>query len=251
MLRKFLLLKSSTRLQTLSCYLLICLMTNNEKGQTLARKTKCIDTLRYLFKDAGSPSCSPRVPNQLSEYLSSECKESESLITLWQTATNALSACVNIPQNCENQLFCTSAFPAAVSYVRNCDSGSIQTTTLTFLRNVLTNNSRSQVSFRLVGGLRALCDVFTEKLLASHQIPSSELKSLVLTIEAAVHGNDMCRDSIAELEIVPLLLQSLQLCFASPKFKTQCLITLAACIEGCGKVFFKFKYLLRVLWLSL
>lgn len=49
---------------------------------------------------------------------------------------------------------------------------------------------------------------------------------------------DMCRDSIAELEIGPLLLQSLQLCFASPKFKTQCLITLAACIEGCGKVSF-------------
>jgi hypothetical protein len=48
---------------------------------------------------------------------------------------------------------------------------------------------------------------------------------------------DMCRDSIAELEIVPLLLQSLQLCFASPKFKIQCLITLAACIEGCGKFF--------------
>ena len=54
----------------------------------------------------------------------------------------------------------------------------------------------------------------------------------------------MCRDSIAELEIVPLLLQSLQLYFASPKFKTQCLITLAACIEGCGKVFFKNKYVL-------
>ena len=135
-------MKSSTRLQTLSCYLLICLMTNNEKGQTLARKTKCIDTLRYLFKDARSPSCSPRIPNQLSEYLSSECKENESLITLWQTATSALSACVNNPQNCENQLFCSSAFPAAVSYVRNCDSGSIQTTTFTFLRNVLTNNSK-------------------------------------------------------------------------------------------------------------
>jgi hypothetical protein len=28
-LKKFLLMKSSTRLQTLSCYLLICLMTNN------------------------------------------------------------------------------------------------------------------------------------------------------------------------------------------------------------------------------
>ncbi|XP_028415783.1 uncharacterized protein LOC114539354 [Dendronephthya gigantea] len=35
------------------------------------------------------------------------------------------------------------------------------------------------------------------------------------------------------MEIVPLLLQSLQLCFASPKFKIQCLITLSACIEGC------------------
>ena len=53
---------------------------------------------------------------------------------------------------------------------------------------------------------------------------------------------DMCRDSIAELEIGPLLLQSLQLCFASPKFKTQCLITLAACIEGCGKVSFILLY---------
>lgn len=46
---------------------------------------------------------------------------------------------------------------------------------------------------------------------------------------------DLCRDSIAELEIVPLLLQSLQLCFATPKFKIQCLITLAACVERCGK----------------
>ncbi len=54
----------------------------------------------------------------------------------------------------------------------------------------------------------------------------------------------MCRDSIAELEIVPLLLQSLQLCYASPKFKIQCLITLAACIEGCGKVSFNNTVLL-------
>ena len=52
----------------------------------------------------------------------------------------------------------------------------------------------------------------------------------------------MCRDSIAELEIVRLLLRSLQLSFAPPMFKTQCLITLAACIEECGKVFCKIRY---------
>ena len=51
---------------------------------------------------------------------------------------------------------------------------------------------------------------------------------------------DMCRESVAELDIIPVLLQSFELCFASPKFKVQCLITLAACIEGCGKTPFDF-----------
>ena len=56
----------------------------------------------------------------------------------------------------------------------------------------------------------------------------------------------MCRDSIAELEIVPVLLQSVQLCFESAKFKVQCLITLAACIEGCGKTPFDFCLILDI-----
>lgn len=51
---------------------------------------------------------------------------------------------------------------------------------------------------------------------------------------------DMCRESVAELDIIPVLLQSFELCFASPKFKVQCLITLAACIEECGKTSFDF-----------
>jgi hypothetical protein len=59
-----------------------------------------VSTLQlFLYRNARSPSCSPRIPNQLTECLSSECKENESLIILWQTATNALSACVNNPQN--------------------------------------------------------------------------------------------------------------------------------------------------------
>ncbi|XP_028414048.1 uncharacterized protein LOC114537111 isoform X2 [Dendronephthya gigantea] len=232
-LKKFLLMKSSIRLQTLSSYLLICLIKNNEKGQNLARQTKCVETLRYLFKDVRSPSHSPRLPNRLAEYLSSNCQENEALMNLWQTATHALSVCVYNPQNNGNQFLCSSAFPAAVAYLRNSDYPRIQTSTLTFLTNCLVNNSRCKVNFRLVGGIRVLYDIFREDLLAGGQIPSTVLQILILTIDAAVRDNDMCRDSIAEMEIVPLLLQSLQLCFASPKFKIQCLITLSACIEGC------------------
>ena len=52
-----------------------------------------------FFRDVCSPSRSPRLPDRLTECLSSKCKENEALINLWQTATNALSVCVNSPRN--------------------------------------------------------------------------------------------------------------------------------------------------------
>ncbi|XP_046851730.1 uncharacterized protein LOC124445065 isoform X2 [Xenia sp. Carnegie-2017] len=70
-------------------------------------------------------------------------------------------------------------------------------------------------------------------MLSTDQASSSLLKSLMLTIEAAVCGNDLARDNVAEMKGVPLLLKSLHSSFLSPSFKVQCLITIAALIEEC------------------
>lgn len=48
---------------------------------------------------------------------------------------------------------------------------------------------RCQVSFRLVGGIRVLYDMFRENVLAGRQIPFNVLQILILAIDAAVRGN--------------------------------------------------------------
>ena len=48
---------------------------------------------------------------------------------------------------------------------------------------------RAQVSFRLVGGLRILCDLLRDELSTDTQVPSSLLTNLILSLEAAICGN--------------------------------------------------------------
>lgn len=234
-LKTFLSMKSDPVLQILSAYLLICLATNNEKGQILARTTKCLEILRYLFKDVCSSSCSPSNRDRMSAgFITVNSPEKENLIHLWQTATNAMSMCVNNPQNDENQVLCSSVFPAAVAYLRNSQSSIIQATTLSFMTNCLANNNRAQISFRLIGGLRVLSDILRDELSSDSQVPSQVLKNVVLALEAAVCGNNICRDTASGMGVIPLLLHSIQLYFGTPKFKVECLIAIAACIEECA-----------------
>ncbi|CAH2324414.1 Coiled-coil domain-containing 79, partial, partial [Pelobates cultripes] len=98
---------SSLNLKRMSVYVLLVLVSNNKCGQNLARESGCIDMLLLLFRE---------ILIKCNRHLSS--KAPDELYQLWTSVCSALCACVNNPQNDENQKLCSSAFPQAKDWLQ-------------------------------------------------------------------------------------------------------------------------------------
>ncbi|MGH0119625.1 UNVERIFIED_CONTAM: hypothetical protein FKN15_058076 [Acipenser sinensis] len=157
------------------------LAESSENGQSLVKTTGCIDILLDLLRTSFPFSDE----NGTNENITQGYQ-------LWSSLSSALCACVNNPQNEENQRICTAAFPFLKEWLQKCVRKEITQPICSFVGQTVANNSYSQDCFATVYGLDTLAQVFV-KLVdeSSRNTLSGELAVVVTkTLCACIADND-------------------------------------------------------------
>ncbi|NWT40122.1 TERB1 protein, partial [Chroicocephalus maculipennis] len=139
---------SGVNLKRMSVYVILVLISNNSNGQTYVRDTGCIGLLLQLFRTTLSAS-----KMNLSDENANQCYQ------LWSSVCSTLCACVNNPQNEDNQNICCSVFPYAKEWLESCTEPEIVRPICSFVGLTVANNSYVQKYFVSVGGLDTLAKV--------------------------------------------------------------------------------------------
>ncbi|XP_030918183.1 telomere repeats-binding bouquet formation protein 1 [Geospiza fortis] len=127
---------SGVNLKRISVYVILVLVSNNKNGQTCVRDTGCISLLLQLFRTTLSTS-----EKNLSDENSDPCYQ------LWCSVCSTLCACVNNPQNEDNQNICCSVFPYAKERLESCTEPEIVRPICSFLGLTVANNCKCSSSF--------------------------------------------------------------------------------------------------------
>ncbi|NXW51546.1 TERB1 protein, partial [Nyctiprogne leucopyga] len=122
---------SGVNLKRMSVYVILVLVSNNKSGQTYVRDTGCISLLLQLFRTTLSTS-----EMNLSDENTNQCYQ------LWSSVCSTLCACVNNPQNEDNQNICCSVFPYAKEWLESCTEPEIVRPICSFVGLTVANNRR-------------------------------------------------------------------------------------------------------------
>ncbi|XDV29179.1 hypothetical protein PO909_032329 [Leuciscus waleckii] len=174
-------------------YLLSVLVANNRCGQTLAKTSRCIETLLNLFRHSFPD------PNDSYEQLQ-----------LWATVSSALCGSVNNPQNEENQNLCMHVFPLVKTWLQEValPRADLAQPICSFIGMTVANNPCAQEYFVSVGGLSSLSDTLTRVLSQSaHCAAACKMATVITkTLSACISNNEQLVSSLSELRVIPGLL---------------------------------------------
>ncbi|XP_075796165.1 telomere repeats-binding bouquet formation protein 1 isoform X2 [Pelodiscus sinensis] len=215
---------SSVNLKRMSIYVILVLVSNNKSGQTHIRETGCIGILLQLFRTTLS----------ISEINLSDENINHNF-QLWSSVCSTLCACVNNPQNEDNQNTCSSVFPHAKDWLQSCIKPEIVRPICSFVGLTVANNSRVQAYFISVGGLDILAEVLIKLVRDSTGSYSSAKLAVVVTktLDACIADNFTVGDVLGKYHIVSNLLKLLTYNTLDLGEKISIILTIGHCTESC------------------
>ncbi|XP_066050547.1 telomere repeats-binding bouquet formation protein 1 [Chamaea fasciata] len=215
---------SGVNLKRMSVYVILVLVSNNKDGQTYVRDTGCISLLLQLFRTTLSTS-----EKNLSDENIDPCYQ------LWSSVCSTLCACVNNPQNEDNQNICCSVFPCAKEWLESCTKPEIVRPICSFLGLTVANNSYVQKYFVSIGGLDTLAKVLLELMHDSCTSHSSMKLAVVVTktLDACIANNSAMGVVLAKYHTVSELLKLLSNETLSTGEKISIILTIGHCTEVC------------------
>nr|XP_032659649.1 telomere repeats-binding bouquet formation protein 1 [Chelonoidis abingdonii] len=215
---------SSVNLKRMSVYVILVLVSNNKSGQTHIRETGCIGVLLQLFRTTLSISEVNLSDENVNQYYQ-----------LWSSVCSTLCACVNNPQNEDNQNTCCSVFPHAKDWLQSCIKPEIVRPICSFVGLTVANNSYVQEYFVSVGGLDVLAEILIKLVRDSSRSYSSAKLAVVVTktLDACIADNSAVGDVLVKYHIVSKLLRLLTSDSLDSGEKISIILTIGHCTEGC------------------
>ncbi|NWI92637.1 TERB1 protein, partial [Pitta sordida] len=215
---------SGVNLKRMSIYVILVLVSNNKNGQTYVRDTGCISLLLQLFRTTLSTS-----------EVNLEDADSAQWFQLWSSVCSTLCACVNNPQNEDNQNICCSVFPYAKEWLESCTEPDILRPICSFLGLTVANNTYVQKYFVSIGGLDALAKVLLELMHDSCLSHSGTKLAVVVTktLDACIANNSAMGVVLAKYHTVSGLLKLLCNETLNTEEKISIILTIGHCTEVC------------------
>ncbi|KAJ6666008.1 hypothetical protein lerEdw1_000912 [Lerista edwardsae] len=220
--------KSSTQsaVREASLFALGGLAENNESGQTCVRESGCLEVLLQLFRTTLSVSEVSMLDQNINQY------------HLWSSVCSALCACVNNPQNEDNQSACSLVFPHAKYWLQSCMKPEIIRPICSFIGLTVANNSRIQHFFASIGGLAVLDEVLVKLIHNSSGNYSNTKLAVVVTktLDACIADNLAALGvTLSRYNIVPNLLTLLSYNILDSGEKFSVILALGHCTDGCAE----------------
>ncbi|NXG75669.1 TERB1 protein, partial [Baryphthengus martii] len=215
---------SGVNLKRMSVYVILVLVSNNSNGQAYVRDTGCIGLLLQLFRTTLSTS-----EMNLSDENTNECYQ------LWSSVCSTLCACVNNPQNEDNQNICCSVFPYAKECLESCTKPGIVRPICSFVGLSVANNSYVQKYFVSVGGLDTLAKVLV-KLRHDSCVSHSSTKLAVVvtkTLDACIANESAMSIVLTKYHTVSELLKLLSNDTLDTGEKISIILAIGHCTEVC------------------
>nr|XP_021137725.1 telomere repeats-binding bouquet formation protein 1 isoform X4 [Columba livia] len=214
---------SGVNLKRMSVYVILVLVSNNKSGQTYVRDTGCIGLLLQLFRTTLSTS-----EMNLSDENTNQCYQ------LWSSVCSTLCACVNNPQN-DNQNICCSVFPYAKEWLESCTEPEIVRPICSFVGLTVANNSYVQKYFVSVGGLDTLAKVLIKLMHDSCMSHSSTKLAVVVTktLDACIANDSAMGVVLTKYHTVSELLKLLSNDTLDTGEKISIILTIGHCTEVC------------------
>ncbi|XP_019361087.1 PREDICTED: telomere repeats-binding bouquet formation protein 1 isoform X2 [Gavialis gangeticus] len=215
---------SSVNLKRMSVYVVLVLVSNNKSGQTHVRETGCIGVLLQLFRTALSISEINLSDENINQYYQ-----------LWSSVCSTLCACVNNPQNEENQKICSSLFPHTKQWLDRCIEPEIVRPICSFVGLTVANNSHVQKYFVSIGGLDILAKVLVKLVDDSFRNYASTKLAVVVTktLDACIADNSAIGAVLSKYHIVPKLLRLLTYDTLDSGEKLSLILAIGHCTEVC------------------
>ncbi|XP_056216751.1 telomere repeats-binding bouquet formation protein 1 [Falco biarmicus] len=215
---------SGVNLKRMSVYVILVLVSNNKSGQTYVRDTGCIGLLLQLFRTTLSTS-----EINLSDENTNQCYQ------LWSSVCSTLCACVNNPQNEDNQNICCSVFPYAKEWLESCTEPEIVRPICSFVGLTVANNSYVQKYFVSVGGLDTLAKVLIKLMHDSCMSHSSTKLAVVVTktLDACIANDSAMGVVLTKYHAVSELLKLLSDDTLDTGDKISVILTIGHCTEVC------------------
>ncbi|NXE19864.1 TERB1 protein, partial [Ardeotis kori] len=215
---------SAVNLKRMSVYVILVLVSNNSNGQTYVRDTGCIGLLLQLFRTTLSTS-----EMNLSDENTNQCYQ------LWSSICSTLCACVNNPQNEDNQNICCSVFPYAREWLESCTEPEIVRPICSFVGLTVANNSYVQKYFVSVGGLDTLAKVLLKLMHDSCMSHSSTKLAVVVTktLDACIANDSTMGVVLTKYHTVSELLKLLSNDTLDTGEKISVILTIGHCTEVC------------------
>ncbi|XP_054054300.1 telomere repeats-binding bouquet formation protein 1 isoform X9 [Rissa tridactyla] len=215
---------SGVNLKRMSVYVILVLISNNKSGQTYVRDTGCIGLLLQLFRTTLSAS-----KMNLSDENANQCYQ------LWSSVCSTLCACVNNPQNEDNQNICCSVFPYAKEWLESCTEPEIVRPICSFVGLTVANNSYVQKYFVSVGGLDTLAKVLIKLMHDSCMSHSSTKLAVVVTktLDACIANDSAMGVVLTKYHTVSELLKLLSNDTLDTGEKISIILTIGHCTEVC------------------
>ncbi|NXD79130.1 TERB1 protein, partial [Halcyon senegalensis] len=216
--------ESGVNLKRMSVYVILVLVSNNSNGQAYVRDTGCIGLLLQLFRTTLSTS-----EMNLSDENANECYQ------LWSSVCSTLCACVNNPQNEDNQNICCSVFPYAKEWLESCTEPHIVRPICSFVGLAVANNSYVQKYFVSVGGLDTLAKVLFKLMHDSCMSHSSTKLAVVVTktLDACIANNSAMSVVLTKYHTVSELLKLLSNDTLDTGEKISIILAIGHCTEVC------------------
>ncbi|XP_074864888.1 telomere repeats-binding bouquet formation protein 1 [Carettochelys insculpta] len=215
---------SGMTLKRMSVYVILVLVSNNKSGQSHIRETGCIGVLLQLFRTTLSISQINLSEESVNQHYQ-----------LWSSVCSTLCACVNNPQNEDNQNTCSSVFPHAKDWLQNCVKPEIVRPVCSFVGLTVANNSRVQEYFVSVGGLDILAELLIKLVHDSARSYAGAKLAVVVTktLDACIADNPAIGDVLGKYHIVSKLLRLLTYDTLDSGEKISIILTIGHCTEDC------------------
>ncbi|NXR10161.1 TERB1 protein, partial [Semnornis frantzii] len=216
--------ESGVNLKRMAVYVILVLVSNNSNGQTYVRDTGCIGLLLQLFRTTLSSfeiNLPDEAPNQ--------CYQ------LWSSVCSTLCACVNNPQNEDNQNICCSVFQYAKEWLESCTEPEIVRPICSFVALTVANNAYVQQYFVSVGGLDTLAKVLVRLMHHSCLSHSSTKLAVVITktLDACIANDSAMGVVLTKYHTVSELLKLLSNDTLDTGEKISIILAIGHCTEGC------------------
>ncbi|XP_053935129.1 telomere repeats-binding bouquet formation protein 1 isoform X3 [Cuculus canorus] len=204
---------SGVNLKRMSVYVILVLVSNNRSGQTYVRDTGCISLLLQLFRTTLSTS-----EMNLSDENTNQCYQ------LWSSVCSTLCACVNNPQNEDNQNICSSVFPYAKEWLESCTEPEIVRPICSFVGLTVANNCLDTLAKVLIKLMHDSC--------MGHS--STKLAVVVTkTLDACIANDSALGVVLAKYHAVSELLKLLSNDTLDTGGKISVILTIGHCTEVC------------------